>query len=243
MINLAYSPSLSSLEIMVDSECFLFCEILEEFSKFKHSCKEKEILLHKLLTYTQKSKNSCIEYENSIENSNIPEEIINFYYERYLTEGNNLKIIVEFDKIKFEFFEIRPPHSRQILISQLEDLVNSFEILKKIKISDITNDSLFSVLYSPFKSTKGLMMNSSFLVYYQFQTSNSNTKTLFNNISQIKNFVEVPVIGILPIKFENKIFMNPINKSMNSYMRNMNMMNNNSNYLIVKNLIVSDFFI
>lgn len=262
MINLAYSPTLSSLEIMITSNSKIFFEILEEFKKLKHTSREKEIMLHKLIEFTRKSKNSSIEDKNFEANhindniDSVPEEILNFSYERYLAEGNNLKLIVQYDLIKFEFFEIRPPHSRQILIKQIEDLLDSFNVIKKLKISDITNDSLFSILYSPFKSTKGLMMNSSFLVYYQlkiydndntqdlnpllnYSNTKNFTKNLFPNQIVNKNFVEVPVIGILPIKFENKIFMNPICKMVNSFMRNMNVINNNSNnYMMVKNLVV-----
>jgi hypothetical protein len=234
----------------------IFNEILQyllehELTKAKHASKEKEILFHKFLEFYIDNSDA--------ELSLIPEEILNFSFERYLSEGNNLKLIIKYNLIKFEFFEIRPPHSRQILITQIQDLLESFDLLGKIKLSEISSDSLFSILYSPFKSTKGLMMNSSFLVYQRLNfEANNFTLNSAKNFNVNKNFVEVPIIGILPIKFENKMFLSMNSKNLsNMNLRNMNSLNpaytqsnltsnmnsnNNNNFLLVKNLIVNISF-
>lgn len=256
MINLVYSPTISSLEIIINPSSNVFKQIIKhEFTKAKQITQEKEKVLNKILE-------SCNnENSSSIDSSSISEEIMKFSYERYLTDGNNHKIIIKHDSIKFEFFEIRPPHSRQILITQIQNLLESFDLLGKIKLSEISNDSLFSILYSPFKSTKGLMMNTSFLVYHSLNIEDNNltlnsSKNFLNSIVN-KNFVEVPIIGILPIKLENKMFLTTItgNKNFNSIItRNMNIhfsvisqtnanSNNNNNLILVKNLIVIYIFI
>jgi len=254
MINLVYSPTISSFEIFINPTSNVFQQIIKhELTKVKHLTEEKEKILNKIL------EKYHIENPNGLEPLSISEEIINYSYERYLTDGNNHKLIIKYDSIKFEFFEIRPPHSRQILITQIQNLLESFELLGKIKLSEINNDSLFSILYTPFKSTKGLMMNTSFLVYHSLNIEENNltlnsSKNFFNSIVN-KNFVEVPIIGILPIKLENKTFLTTItgNKTFNSMNTinmnihfqvisqtnsNTNSNNINNNLLLVKNLIV-----
>jgi len=245
MINLSYSPTLSSMEINISPRSKIFLQILEEFAKLKHPSKENEVFLQKVLEYY---KENSFDSETTEDFSKIPEEILNKSYERYLAEGNNLKLIVRHNSIKFEFFEIRPPHSREILITQIEDLLNSFELLKRIHISDLMNDSYFSVLYNPFKSTKALMMTSSFLVYHKINLDEDKF------IESNKFFLEIPVMGILPIKFDNKMFLNTINrkKDMNNIIsRSIKMMNasyvqsnmnTNNHYSLVKNLIVKYIF-
>lgn len=118
------------------------------------------------------------------------------------------------DIIKIEFYETRPPHNRQIFIKQIENLFNNFDVLKKIPINKVDSSSWFSILWTPYKSTKNALMNTSFLAFYKY---NFNAQHLNNftrpNLNINSNFTEIPLIGILPIKFENKIFLSRINKS------------------------------
>jgi hypothetical protein len=163
-----------------------------------------------------------------------PDIEINETVDYYIDEGKTMKLLIGQDSIKIEFFENRPPHSRQIFISQIEQIINSFEVLRNITLNKIGNQSWFTVLFTPFKCSKSILMNSSFLVYYQF---NLDEMALENNNS---DFTEVPIIGILPIKFENKVFLQLINKNTQMNVNiNYNMNMNNNNYMILKNLMVS----
>ena len=90
-------------------------------------------------------------------------------------------------------------------------------------------------------------MTSSFLDYHEINLDEEKF------IESNKNFLEIPVIGILPIKFDNKMFLNTINSKKNvsnvdsRNMKTMNHsyvqsnMNTNNNYSLVKNLIVKYF--
>jgi hypothetical protein len=113
--------------------------------------------------------------------------------------------------IKLEFYETRPPHSRHIFIKQIENILNCSEFLSssKVILNKITNSSFFSILWTPFKCHKNIGLNTSFLVYYQF---NLGTQYINEKMKQ-PLFTEIPIIGILPIKFENKLFLSKINKS------------------------------
>jgi hypothetical protein len=91
---------------------------------------------------TAKDKIKIVQFniKNLKENENLPEnpykEDSDFKKTKIRhRQGNNHKIIIKHDSFKFEFFEIRPPHSRQILITQIQNLLESFDLLGKIKLS------------------------------------------------------------------------------------------------------------
>jgi hypothetical protein len=156
----------------------------------------------------------------------------NFEYEFLI---GDTKIILTNKNLTIEFYEIKPPHSRQILSNQLDYLFESLKFLKTISINKLELSSWFCVLWTPVKSSKGLLMSSSFLTYYQFNLNNHIIPS--NN----KDYIEIPIIGILPIKFENKIFLSSIKRSLpnNLYMPN-NFYNDrcNKNNSILRDSIV-----
>lgn len=127
--------------------------------------------------------------------------------EIYLTDIN-LKLIVKnkFNSLTLEFYENRPPHSRQILIKQIEQLLSILDKVKKLQLTSIERSSWFSILWTPFKSSKGVFNNTSFLSYYQFNIKHEDNS----------KFNEVSLIGILPIKFDRSIFLTKILKEKKS---------------------------
>ena len=118
----------------------------------------------------------------------------------------NLKLICFKKRIKIEFYEVKPHHSRQLLIDQFHSLFK-FDFLNKLILSNLNEYSWFSVLWTPFKAIKSQLGNTSFLVYYQFCYTNS-----YNIFANYSDFHEIPIIGILPLKLEDNIWLTRIIK-------------------------------
>lgn len=138
-------------------------------------------------------------YRNEAENKFVNEYIIteSFTFTNYSNE-----------KIKLEFNEKKAPHSRLILSDQLEFIANKFPTIKNIEISKLDKNSWFSILWTPFKCAKPQFYNTSFLSYYQFNQTETD-----NYLRDFTNYFEIPIIGILPIKFDENIWLKKISKS------------------------------
>lgn len=146
--------------------------------------------------------NKTFEELESIVNSK--EKMKNFKLEVILQD--NLKLFLLDRKIKIEFYEIKPHHFRQILIDQFTEIFK-FDFLKRLLLNNLSQYSWFSILWTPFKSLRPQMGNTSFLVYYQFCYTSS-----FNVFLKSNDFLEIPIIGILPYKLEDNIWLTRIIK-------------------------------
>jgi hypothetical protein len=133
--------------------------------------------------------------------------------------NDNFTINLINNKLKIEYYENKLPHSRNVFIQQIENLFHLFKILKNITIDKIDTVSWFSIVWSSFKSTNQLFLNTTFLTYYSFNKYENN-----------QEYTEIPLIGILPIKFDSNIFLTNINK--NSECSNTNYMN-----ILKKNIV------
>jgi len=123
--------------------------------------------------------------------------------------GDNFVLSCYDSKIKIQFYENKPNHSRNLLYDQIETFFNQFPILNDLKLNDVSNTSWWSVLWSVSKAGKSQMANTSFLSYYQFKYSEvDDFFTKFYN-----KFVEIPLIGILPIKMDDSVWLTLLNKS------------------------------
>ncbi len=138
-------------------------------------------------------------YKNESENKVV--------YEYVITESFTFTNFSN-EKIKLEFHENKAPHSRLILSDQLEYIVSKFPSIRKIEISKSDKNSWFSILWTPFKCSKPQFYNTSFLSYYQFNQSESD-----NYLRDFTNYCEIPIIGILPIKFDENLWLKKIAKS------------------------------
>lgn len=117
--------------------------------------------------------------------------------------NEQLRIIYSNNVISIEHYETRPPHSRQMFYSQIEEIYNYLPTIKKIDITTICDTSWFSILWNPIKANKASYQNTSFIVYYSFNKEELNT-------------IQIEIIGILPIKFNNKLFLTKIKKTGNN---------------------------
>jgi hypothetical protein len=184
-----YSPTLSSMEIFF-TDTLTYDKILEEL-------KEK-----------RSSSEACKFYDYSTNHNN--QSMNNYKKDTLLFEYNvteNLKFLVFNKKIKLEFYENRPPHSRVILSSQLEEIFSCLKTFDFIDLNKIDKSSWFSVLWSPFRSNKTQFNSTTFLSYYQFGYTDSDMYYRGYN-----DYMEIPIVGILPIKFDDNVWLSKITK-------------------------------
>ncbi len=104
----------------------------------------------------------------------------------------NFFFICSNSKIKIEFYENKPCHLRSLFIDNIESLFNKFPVLKELEIKDINESSWWSAVWTPIKCTKPQLLINSFIVYYQLNSEEIEVQEDSN--------IEIPLIGILPIK-------------------------------------------
>ena len=142
---------------------------------------------------------------NKVEKNNIyKNESEKTFTNEYFFSEDLLHIVSYSDeKLKIEFYETKPPHLRYILCDQLEMILNKLKVLKSLELSKLNKSSWFCVLWTPLKCSKPQNYNTSFLAYYQF--NQSEVETFYRDYN---NYSEIPIIGILPIKFDENIWLN-----------------------------------
>ncbi len=158
----------------------------------------KELIEEAEALYKKKNLEKNEIYKNEADNKVVYEYHISDTFT--LTNYSN-------EKVKLEYNENKAPHSRLILSDQFEFISNKFPSLKKIEITKLDKNSWFSILWTPFKCGKPQFYNTSFLSYYQFSQSESDSY-----MRDFTNYYEIPIIGILPIKFDENLWFRKISK-------------------------------
>ncbi len=133
----------------------------------------------------------------------------NLYKFEYIA-SENLKFLVYEKKIKLEYYETKPPHSRVIFTDMIDEILNSLDCLNTIDLGKVDKSSWFCINWLPFKSTKVQLALTSFLTYYGFCFSDVE---MFYSDPRNNHFLEIPVIGILPVKFDESFWLKKISKS------------------------------
>ncbi len=183
MLLTTYSPTLSSIEITLTDR--VICEnLIKDLGLISKISPEVKAFFTED-NFKTDAKMQCMDYEYKID--------------------SNTKIIINNQRIKFEYYETKPPHLRQILIKQIDHLFKNFVTIKKMSINALDSSSWLSILWTPVKSSKSHLMNSSFLTYYKFNFKEKTCKK-----GEPTPFTEISLIGLLPIKFENKLFLSRI---------------------------------
>ena len=188
----SYFPSLSSMEITITNK-----EIINELIELLF---QKKLLVQKMKSILLQSFSESPSQENKIKYS---------YLEYTPVEQiPGLKIIIKnLSSFIIEYYENRPPHLRELFIKHIHQILSKhLPPLLKCSISQLSSNSWFSVLWSPTKSSSVNYMTTSFISYYQFKFSEEslNKQSLYG---------EIPIIGILPIKFIHKYFLERISKN------------------------------
>ena len=200
-------------------------------SSFKISFNNKEIILN-IIDYLI-SKNKCTnklkeKIQENFDKEQITNNINNSYLEFYPIDKNtSIKIILEgYIKLTIEFNENKPPHLRNNFYHQIKDIMNIL-LINNISINNILGKSYFSIRYTPYNCRSKYNIQTSFVNYYQFKINEE--RKIFSN-----KYIDIPLVGILPLKFNHKFFLEKINKE---YYNNNSSNNNISDVMIVNSLI------
>ena len=213
--NISYYVTLSSLEITFNN---------------------KDIIMS-IIDYLISIKKCSAQIKSKIEENYAKDQIINMnnlnnlinknnnYMEFYpIDKNNSLKIILRgYSKITIEYMENKPPHLRKSFYRQIKDISNILN-LNNITINNIVGKSYFSIRYTPINCRNKNNIQTSFINYYRFKINEE--RITFTN-----KYIDMPIIGVLPLKFNHKFFLETINKD---YINNSN---NVSDVMIVNRLI------
>lgn len=118
-------------------------------------------------------------------------------------------------KLSIDFFENKPTYSRQTLCEQINLLFDHIEGLQDMLISNVDQSSWFSILRIASKSSHSSLFTTSFQVYYQFHMTEI---TIHERICQ---YIEIPIIGVLPVIFDNIVWLRRIKNKPHNDIHNM----------------------
>jgi hypothetical protein len=129
---------------------------------------------------------------------------VNKVLEMFLNENFRLRYFK--GKLVIEFDQHKPTYSRQIFSEQIDGLFKSLPGLDEILIPNVNEKSWFSIMWTVSKSSNAKFVNTSFLAFYQFQLVDIPIVSLQQN----HQFLEIPIIGILPINLEESVWLTRI---------------------------------
>ena len=209
------------------SICKIFYSLT--LSSMEISTTNKEAII-KILEYLIQIKKCSPQIKNFIE-ENTTVNKNNNYFEFYPYDNIPcLKIILKnLNKLNIEYIENKPHHLRKHFYEQVKEIFKN--LLKYLTINNISSKSYFSILYSPINSRNLNYAQTSFVVYYQFK--NNNKEITING-----KYVEIPIIGILPIKIMPQFFLEKIYKDCRSNIYDTLIMN--SSIKNVTNIILNN---
>ena len=204
--NICYNVTLSSLEISFSNRDIII-NIIDYLISIKKCSPQIKSKIEENYNY---SKEQIINMNNinNIINKN------NNYMEFYpLDKNNSFKIVLRgFSKISIEYYENKPPHLRKSFYQQIKEIINILS-LNNISINNIVGKSYFSIRYTPINCRNKNNIQTSFINYYRFKINEER-------ITYTNKFIDIPIIGMLPLKFNHKFFLETINKD---YMNNNNL--------------------
>ena len=214
--NICYSLTLSSLEITFHNKDIIM-NIIDYLISIKKCSSQIKSKIEENYNY---AKDQLVNMNNL--NSIINKA--NNHMEFYPVEKNNcLKIILRgYSKMTIEYSENKPPHLRKSFYQQIREIYNLLS-LNNISINNIIGKSYFSIRYTPINCRNKNNIQTSFINYYRFKINEER-------ITHNNKYIDIPVIGMLPLKFNQKFFLEKINKD---YHNN----NNIQDYMIVNRLI------
>ena len=210
---ICYSVTLSSLEISFTNKEIIL-SIIDYLISIKKCSPQIKAKIEENYNYSKEQ----------IININTINNIMNNYIEFYPVDKNNsLKIVLRgFSKLSIEYCENKPPHLRKSFYQQIKDISNILS-LNNISINNIVGKSYFSIRYTPINCRSKTNIQTSFINYYRFKINEER-------ITHTNKYIDIPIIGMLPLKFNHKFFLEKINKEH---------INNNNNNNITDVMIVN----
>jgi hypothetical protein len=199
ILNISYFLTLSSFEIIFTTKDIILkiIDTLILLNKCSPQLKTK-IEENFTCTYNQDQIINLNNINNIISNNN-------YIIEMYPNNNNALKITLRsYNQLIIEYKESKPPHLRKHFYQQMKEILNLL-FLNNISINNISTNSYFSIRYTPVNCRNKNNIQTSFINYHKFsfneERNNSNNK-----------YIEVPVVGMLPLKLNQKFFLEKINK-------------------------------
>ena len=216
IINIGYSLSLSSLEITFNNKDIIM-NIIDYLISIKKCTAQIKTKIEENYNYFKEQVINMNNINNIINKNN---NYMEFYP---IDKNNSLKITLRgFSKISIEYTENKPPHLRKSFYQQINDILTILS-LNNISINNIIGKSYFSIRYTPINCRNKNNIQTSFINYYKFKINEER-------ITYSNKYIDIPTIGILPLKFNHKFFLEKINKD---YINN----NNISDIMTVNRLI------
>ena len=196
-------------------------------------------IILKILDYLIQIKKCSIQIKSLVEENNNqkePKNIINKnnnYFEFLPCEKIPcLKIILKnLNKLTIEYYENKPQFFRKTFNEQIKEILKQIQ-MTNLSLNNVSGKSYFSILFSPINQRNKNNVQTSFITFYQFKYNE-------NNHIGLGKFIEIPLIGILPIKLVPKFFLEKINKEYNiNKIYDTNILNNSINN--VTNIILNN---
>lgn len=199
-----YSPTLSSMYVEINTSSNMSDQVNSSFSSISSR-----------MTNDMNKTTSGLRQQNSHVNINTPNfetlthhsnstaetllhiEDENFLFEQLKKSDNSVSVI--------SFEEDKVLYNRDIMSQKLEELFKNHPDLENATIGDISENSYFSILWTPTKSSNFFQNNTSFLVYYKFRNKHLSYSIKF-----------LPVMGVVSNKtddefwFSNNIFADTV---------------------------------
>lgn len=216
MINTTYSPSLSSMEISISNK-----DIIASILDILILNKTCPPILKTLFTL---NNTQDISPENKAKYSYIEYTPFDYLPSLHIT-------LLNFTTLIIEYYENKPPHCRELFIKQIYKIISVFPILNEILLNQLECNSWFSINWTPSKSQNQNTLQTSFITYYQFKYSEES-------LAKQTKYVEIPIIGILPIKCATKFYLERI--SVNQVSKSYDTLILKSSLENVNNLVLSN---
>lgn len=167
---MTYSPTLSSMMIVIDDSAL--CEIAFKELQTKGYISESEV--YQDLTFQNRTIQATINSLLSIEFAN--------------------------GITRVEFYEQKPFHSRQLLITELEATLE-LEFLRRVSMCNVNPTSWISIHWHCCRSLSNL--NTAFTIYYQLSLASSSSILSGKKSSTKKQRQSIlPIVGLLHTKLE-----------------------------------------
>ena len=225
-----YEPSLSSLHIELSNNYFTNNLLFSSKSKKNernHILEDNQITISNFSDKTSSEDKidihslEIINKKLDVSRSQSNSTIVSIPLKSSDEINENFKIYSFLKKYPcISFSENQPIHNRLNFRDRVNEIYRIYPEYQNLTLKDITDNSYFSILWSPTKSSHNYTNNTSFLVFYRFRN-----KYLSNSVKF------VPVIGLLTNKLDEEFWL--INTNLNY---NPNLMNN-SNF----NKILEDY--
>ena len=188
--NVSYLLTLSSMEIII-TNMNIILKILDYLIQIKKCSIQIKALVE--------------ENNNQKESKNIINKNNNYFEFLPCEKIPCLKIILKnLNKLTIEYYENKPQFFRKNFHQQIKEIFKQIQI-NNLSLNDISGKSYFSILFSPINQRNKNNIQTSFITYYQFKYNE-------NNHIGLGKYIEIPLIGILPIKLVPKFFLEKINK-------------------------------